>query len=152
MLDGRRRHASPAHPAAKKCHACARSQAVWILMEPMWFWSHARTQWPQAMGGNCGNSAGKPQALRSSTSSFMKNSGEGMAPIARFCLCRQRLPNGQIANTVGKKCVGAAGDAVILTSCDEGSTWETQANGTHSQTLCLPLELCGFRATPGKGN
>ena len=44
-------------------------------------------------------------------------------------LGRQRLPNGQIANAIGKKCVGAAGDAVVLTSCDEGSAWETQANG-----------------------
>ena len=45
-------------------------------------------------------------------------------------LRRQRHPNGEIANAMGKKCVGAAGDVVALTACDGGSTWETQGNGT----------------------
>ena len=31
---------------------------------------------------------------------------------------------------MGKKCVGAAGDEVVLTACDGGSIWETQGNGT----------------------
>lgn len=47
-------------------------------------------------------------------------------------LCRQRLPNGQIANVVGKKCIGATDDVVTLTACDGGSVWETQGNGTES--------------------
>jgi hypothetical protein len=69
----------------------------------------------------------------------------------------QRLPNGQIANAVGKKCVGAAGDAVILTSCDEGSTWETQANGqlklARAGDYCLSQEgpAAGVEDAAGRG-
>ena len=44
----------------------------------------------------------------------------------------QNAPNGQISNVVTKKCI--AGDVekgVSLTSCDEGSSnqWEAQGNG-----------------------
>merc|ERR1719262_1274667 len=36
----------------------------------------------------------------------------------------QRLPNGQIANALGNKCISAnTGDAVVLTACDGGSVW-----------------------------
>ena len=44
-------------------------------------------------------------------------------------VCRQRLPNGQITTAAGTMCVGAVGDAVILTGCDGGDSWATQANG-----------------------
>ena len=43
--------------------------------------------------------------------------------------CRQHLPNGQISNVVGGKCIGADGIAVVLTACDGASIWETQSNG-----------------------
>jgi len=39
------------------------------------------------------------------------------------------LPNGQISNSLGGKCIGADGDAVNLVGCDGGSTWEMQGNG-----------------------
>jgi len=42
----------------------------------------------------------------------------------------QHLPNGEIASTVGKKCVGATDDdAVTLTACDGGAVWEAQGSG-----------------------
>ena len=43
--------------------------------------------------------------------------------------CRQHLPNGQISNVAGGKCIGADGIAVIMTACDGASIWETQSNG-----------------------
>merc|ERR1719326_1833125 len=61
----------------------------------------------------------------------------------------QRLPNGQIANAIGKKCVGAAGDAVVLTSCDEGSAWETQANG--QMKLARAGDYCLSQEGPAAG-
>ncbi len=49
--------------------------------------------------------------------------------------CRQHLPNGQISNVVGGKCIGADGNAVVLTSCDGASMWETQSNGEAFHSL-----------------
>jgi len=53
----------------------------------------------------------------------------------------QHLPNGQISNVVGGKCIGADGNAVVLTSCDGASMWETQSNGQlklgHEGEQCL---------------
>jgi len=41
----------------------------------------------------------------------------------------QHLPNGEISNALGGKCIGADGDAVSLMACDGGSTWQMQGNG-----------------------
>jgi len=41
----------------------------------------------------------------------------------------QHLPNGQISNALGGKCIGTDGDSVNLKACDGGSTWELQGNG-----------------------
>jgi len=41
----------------------------------------------------------------------------------------QRLPDGQISNVAGGRCVGTSGDTVVLMACDGGSTWETTASG-----------------------
>lgn len=43
--------------------------------------------------------------------------------------CRRHLPNGQIATAVGDKCIGTAGAAVVLASCDAAVAWEAQGNG-----------------------
>ncbi len=55
---------------------------------------------------------------------------QSVGEAAHSYFWRQRFPNGEIANAMGKKCVGAAGDEVVLTACDGGSIWETQGNGT----------------------
>ena len=39
------------------------------------------------------------------------------------------MPNGEISNALGGKCIGADGDAVSLMACDGGSTWQMQGNG-----------------------
>ena len=39
------------------------------------------------------------------------------------------MPNGQISNALGGKCISADGDAVSLVACDSGSTWQMQGNG-----------------------
>jgi hypothetical protein len=49
-------------------------------------------------------------------------------------LPRQHLPNGQISNALGGKCIGADGDAVSLVACDSGSTWQMQGNGSR---ICI---------------
>jgi len=43
--------------------------------------------------------------------------------------CRRHLPNGQIATATGDRCIGTAGDAVVLATCDGASAWEAQGNG-----------------------
>ena len=47
------------------------------------------------------------------------------------------MPNGQITDAVGKKCVGTVGDSVALAACDGGSAWETQGNGVLVLLLAL---------------
>lgn len=41
----------------------------------------------------------------------------------------QHLPNRQISNAMGKKCIGVAGDAVVLVGCDNNRTWEMRGDG-----------------------
>ena len=67
----------------------------------------------------------------------MRELAQGASPSHGLHLPRQRMPNGQITNAVGKKCVGTVGDSVALAACDGGGAWETQGNGV----LVLPLAL-----------
>ena len=55
---------------------------------------------------------------------------------------RQHLSNGQIANVVGKQCIGADGDVVVLMACDGGSTWETQGNGVFPFPALVFMPSC----------
>jgi hypothetical protein len=41
----------------------------------------------------------------------------------------QHLPNGEISNIAGKKCIGVDGDVVTLVGCDGSSIWELQGDG-----------------------
>ena len=60
-------------------------------------------------------------------------------------MCRQHLPNGQISNALGGKCIGADGDVVSLMSCDGAGTWEMQGNSALSTALSLSAKgsSCG---------
>jgi len=63
----------------------------------------------------------------------------------------QRLPNGQIANSLGNKCIGAPqGDVVVLTACDGGSVWEAQGNG--QLKLARAGDYCLSQKGPAAGS
>lgn len=120
-----------------------RVQEASALMVQQWFWSLALLLSQRGMAGNFGSSTRelslmapckllvKPCCgIRLNTNIWKALPEKALGGSACVCLWRQRLPDGQIANAMGKKCVGADGNAVVLMACDGGSIWEAQGNGT----------------------